>query len=153
MRCKPLYACVCVWFCGALAGCGPAAPGAVDKPLRLGPRGGVAVALGEKGYAEIVRERTGGANATGPSVLAVYFLQPDLKTPLSAPSSVSLTFAAPEDSSTRSFALQSKPHAGQKDAAPCFVTEAGSFDYDELSGELTATVDGESFTSKWVCRL
>lgn len=144
--------------CLAAAGCaGSDGAVALDPSVAptVGPHGGPAVPLGGKGYAEIVIEPEGKATRTGRKVvLAVYFLETDLSTPLEpAPTDVSASVLTPEDPEPRAVTLAARPGPGAKPTGGLrFASEVGKFDYDELNGELTATVEGETITRGFAFR-
>lgn len=141
--------------CGSSAGTGGgSAPATAWSP---GPHGGHAVALpGDKGFAEVVIEGTKDPvpkKLARKVVLAVYFLQPDKKTALSsAPSGLSLTVQTPDKETATSVSLSAKPEKGDPAGATRFASEVGAYDFDELHGELTVTIDGQSVTKPFSLR-
>ena len=138
----------------AAGGCGEHDKGTINPDLAtLGPHGAPALPLGDKGFAEVLVEPlnpTAKRAAGAKMVLAVYFLQPDLKTNLAEPTGVSATIITPEAPEPEPVALTAKPYSGRNPGPGLrFASAVGKFDYDELQGELTATVSGESFTKKF----
>lgn len=120
-------------------GCGGASGPATspDAPARqgVGPHGGVAVALGDAGFAELVVE-------PGPSdsVLAAYFLQPDRTTPLAArPTSV--VVEADAGSGPASLPLQPKTGTSPDNR---FEADAPAGLDDRFNGKLTVVLDGQT---------
>lgn len=110
----------------------------------VGPHGGVAVPLGERGYAEILVDVKGGSQTT----LVAHFLEPDRKAPLAAtPTNVTANLKLPTgESPSVSFSPQGDA------AAKRFVSNPGDYNFDELRGELSATLDGEAFTAPFAFR-
>ncbi len=134
-----------------LAGCGEGTP--TPEPsmivLAAGPHGGFMMPLpGESGFAEVAFEPTRTAPRGKPSsVLAAYFLGADMKTPLATPpADVKATIITPDDPAPRPVTLTAAPDKSRPDGAARFASAPGSFDYDELRGELSATVGGQPFT-------
>jgi hypothetical protein len=115
----------------------------------LGPHGGKAVPLPEnRGYAEVVVEPAPGTSAARSRVvLVVYFLGPDGKSPLpSKPTSVTASVFTPM--STEPFAVRLEVQETR--AMPVgdlrFVSPPGDFEYDELRGEISISLDGKVIT-------
>lgn len=113
----------------------------------LGPHGNPVVMLGEAGAAEVVVESLKGkANASTP-VIAVYFLEPDLKAPLARrPDEVRITVAVPGEDEPRTESLSSKPDAKDKVGAGRYATSPGPFDPDQAAGDLIVKLGQESYT-------
>ena len=133
----------------AVVGCGGGSSTTVTAAgTTAGPHGGLAIPLPDgKGFAEVVVEKDPKAKPGSKSAMpkiAVYFLGPDVKTPLTpAPTTVSVKSIPPTgESATVSLTLD-----GTR-----FITPPGDFDYDELRGELTATFDGQSATVPFAFR-
>lgn len=130
------------------SGCGGG--GASSEPpggtLRqdYGPHGGVAVPLGDRGYAEIVVDTQGGSQTK----LVAHFLSTDRKSPLATtPTNVAANLQLPTgENSSVTFTTQGDPSAQR------FVSAPGVFDFDELRGEISATLDGETFTAPFAFR-
>jgi hypothetical protein len=127
-----------------LAGCGGggATPSAASTgPLVIGPHGGQAHPLpGEKGYAEVVAEIPKGQ--TDP-VVVVYFLKPDLKSPL-AP----LPTDARIKTGGAKVPLSPAPGASKDATGPGRMVSAPlQADPDRVSGELAATIEGQPFST------
>jgi hypothetical protein len=78
--------------------------------------------------------------------VVVYLLDPELKAPLtSAPTEISVKIIPPVgDPATLS--LKPDPDAKDPLAKQRFASAPGKYDYDELKGEITATIDGQSST-------
>lgn len=134
-----------------VAGCFEGTP--APEPARIvnavGPHGGYMIPLpADAGFAEVAFEPVKATGRGRPNlVLAAYFLGPDQKSPLSAaPSDVKASVLTPEDPTPKPVALSAQPDKAKADGAVRFASEPGSFDYDELQGELSATVGGLSFT-------
>jgi hypothetical protein len=137
-------------------GCGgePTPAAAAPRGSTTGPHGGIAVPLpGDQGYAEVVVERIASkGTAKAPSKLAVYFLNADLKAPLSPlPTNVAVKAILPTGD-TANPTLTLEPKSSDPLAAGRHVSPTGDFDYDELSGEVTATVDGASVSLPFAFR-
>jgi hypothetical protein len=136
--------------CGTIGGAAtPTAPGTT-----VGPHGGTAVPLpGDRGYAEVQLDRTGvKPGRPGGARLNVYFLASDLKAPLSAsPTEVTVKAIPPGG---EALTLTLRPDApGDKKAAPGrFTSPPGDLDYDELRGEVSATIDGQTSTVPFAFR-
>lgn len=144
------------------SGCGGGGASALVVPQGTtnGPHGGIALPIpGEKGYAEILVERDSRvskgkqskASALSPKI-AIYFLGTDLKAPLSPlPTDVSVKTVAPTgDSSTATLSLD--PIADDATSAGRYISPSGDYGYDELSGEITANVEGQAVTLPFAFR-
>lgn len=112
------------------------------------PHGGYLITLPDgKGYAELVNKAASQpAGARRPSsTITVYFLQSDLKTPMSpAPTNVSLGIEG--SAGTQNVALS---HADEA----TFSSKPGQYGGgQELSGTLSATVGGTSITTPFMIR-
>ncbi|MDX2037847.1 MAG: hypothetical protein SFX72_14445 [Isosphaeraceae bacterium] len=137
----------------ATAACDSGGPSPVAAGMKSGPHGGVAVPLADgKAYVEVLVEK-GGGTKTKPQVrLVAFFLTPELDAALAeAPSSISMKVIPPVgEPSTVTLKLQADakdPLAKQK-----YVSDPGPYDYDELRGEITASVSGESSTAAFAFR-
>lgn len=125
----------------AIAGCSGAV--AVDPAMvasQSGPHGGQALALpSEKGFVEVVVESAHGSSRTARQVVLVaYFLGPDAKSPLTPPpTTVSAWILTPASPSEQVVTL------GLEEGAR-FSSLPGDFEYDELRGELTIVLGGET---------
>ena len=155
------FAASCLLLPTALAAVGGCGGDPLSKPsgeaalIKSGPHGASALPLGDKGYVEVVVEPANGSakNKTSQLVLAAYFFQTDLKTPLAVPTEVSATIVTPEEPTPRPVSLIAKPSAAPKaEPATRFASEVGKFEYDELQGEIKATVNGEAFTKSFRLR-
>jgi hypothetical protein len=131
-----------------MTGCaGDAPPAATNVDLgstvlEIGPNGGPVVQIDDQTRAEIAPQ-----GASGQVVLGVSFLQPDLSSPASvSPSEVSATLYLPtgEQTSVR-FSSPSGPSSTWK-------SHPGDFGYDNLEGELTVVIDGQSITRPFISR-
>lgn len=119
--------------CGGLAG----QLNSADSPARqgVGPHGGIAVAVGETAFAEIV------TNDKATPVLAVYMLNPGLDQALSiTPTAVELQYD-PGTGPART-TLQPKPGPGVLDTNRFEATLPAGLD-DRFSGTLKVTLDGQ----------
>lgn len=139
------------------AGCGGPGGASVDPALAtaVGPHGGPALPLpGGKGYAEIVVEPAQAATKSGRQVvLAVYFLRSDLKAALTPPpTEVAATVTTPAKPEPTPVSLAPKPIKSDPIAAARFASAVGPYDFDELRGELSGTVDGQPFTRAFAFR-
>jgi hypothetical protein len=146
-----------VAFLGLLAGCDSSPATTIDAKTApvSGPHGGMAYPIpGEGGYAEVVVERTKGtAKLPGKASLSVYFLKTDLKAALgTAPTEVSASIVTPEKPEPTPVTLTLKPVAKDALATARFASEPGPFDFDELRGEVKATVDGKPFAASFAFR-
>jgi hypothetical protein len=140
-----------------LAGCGtnagpPGAPPPV-KDIVIGPHGGSMVRFKERGFVEVVREYgdsgpSSKSTSTKPRLVA-YFYSTDGNTPLSA-SAVSIAYTTLEAPNPTSTGLKIMNDPKKPGVSYCFASEPGSFDSDEMRGELTATVEGETITVPWM---
>src|SRR5262249_30639353 len=122
-----------------LGGCGSNERLAAEGPLH----GGTIVALpGNRGFAEILNGMK--AESRG-SALVVYFVQPDMKSPLSpVPSDVRLKIQlGRKDSMVR---LAPDPAAGDPLGAVRFASPPGNYPWEARENELIATIDGQSVT-------
>jgi hypothetical protein len=123
-----------------LGGCGGGGqPTTAEVPLH----GGTIVALpGNRGFAEILNEVKPEARS---STVVVYFVQPDMKSPLSpAPSDVRLKIQlGRKDSIVR---LAPDPATGDPLAAARFASPPGNYPWEARENELIATIDGQSVT-------
>lgn len=134
---------------GIVSGCGDgAAPPPPGTPKALGPHNGPAVPLpGDRGYAEVMVDLgklTKGK--TSKSQLVVWFLQKDAQTPLNPPpTSVTAKLNIPGEG-PQDVTFNPEPKAGDPASAGRFVAGSGRFDFDELGGEITAIIDGQSVT-------
>jgi hypothetical protein len=128
-----------------LAGCGGQADSPPAPKAVTGPHGVTAYVLpGEKGYVEILTEP--GAKSTPKKKtldLVVYFLKPDLKSPLDpAPTDVRAAIDAGEGG-RKALALAAAPGSGPARSAGRFASQVGLDAGGELTGELSAQVDGQ----------
>lgn len=138
---------------GVVSGCGsgPSTP-AAGQGTKIGPHGGPALPLGESGFAEVVLDRSKVKPVTNDGArIQVYFLDPGLKAPLSpAPTEVTVKAEPPGESP---LTLTLKPEPGDKPLDKGrFVSPPGKLDYDELRGEVTATVNGSAVTQPFALR-
>ena len=127
------------------AGCGSPA---VEDPPVPGPHGAVAVPLPPgRGYAEVTVERAKAARGQTPAVeFVVYFLQSDAKAPLAPlPTDVVAKLLLPEGEPV-TVPLSPHPRPREPAGAGRYASAPGPFDFDELQGELTATLDGQPVT-------
>ncbi len=110
----------------------------------FGPHNGPAVALpGDRGYAEVIAEPNRGGQ--DPSVV-VYFLDSDLKRVLSPlPSDVRVKLAIP-GGGIEELALSPSPKPRDRAGSGRMASPPVPVDPDRVSGELTATVEGQPFT-------
>ena len=133
----------------SLAGCGSGPKTVGPDVPKIGPHGGPAYPLGDKGFAEVLIEPPdGGPGARGNTslVLAVYLLQPDLKTALASTGlDLSATIKSPESGSSTPVALTPKPAKSGPAASARYASEPGSYTSDEFEGELKVNLDGQSF--------
>jgi len=146
----PLLAALLPLGCGVGVGAGGVSPDPrVNAATANGPHGGQAVPLpGDQGFAEILIEQ--GAKKAPPR-FAVYFLAPDLKGPLPAkPTEVRAKLITAEGES--SVSLSPDPKRDDKTGAGRYTSPPGKFDADEYTGELTAVIDGQSFTRPFALR-
>lgn len=135
-------------------GCGGAAGTTMSTkalPAKPGTHGGTAFPLpDEKGYAEIVVEPVKQTKAGREVVLAVYFLTADLKLALpSAPADVFAKMTLPGEEGEKRVNLIATPKSPNDGR---FATEVGRFDYDEIRGELAATIGGSPITVPFAIR-
>ena len=109
----------------------------------IGPHGGASRSLGDKATVELLAEFPPGGNEAQ-SVVAAYFFQPGSFTPLnSVPSAVSVKLQSPAGELPETQLLPDpKPANGQVR----FATKPLEYSEDRVVGELTATVEGETFT-------
>ena len=143
-----------------LLGCGSSGTTGSGSGIVPGPapHGGQMFALpGDKGFVEILTdyERIGARKKPGSqSQIVVYFLSPDQTSALSpAPTSVTATIITPEEGEATTVTLKPQP-ASDKDplSAGRFVSDLGKFDYDEIRGELTITLDGDTIKQSFSFR-
>lgn len=141
-----LAVCVASLFFGACS-----QPGAVDAiapaSAGVGLRGGTVQALpNNQGYAEIVVEPAStSSSGNGNAVLAVYLLQTDMKSPLDlVPDEVSATVTTPDDPTPKPVALSKQPIEGKSDTSSRYASTPGPFDYDELRGQVSISLKGET---------
>jgi hypothetical protein len=143
LRCALLLPASLVLGCGTIT----PAPPITAKGTTIGPHGGSAVPLpDDKGYAEVVVERESRAIKSARSRIAVYFLTSDLKSPFGGAPSGVIVKAVPPEGEAVTLTLAPAPASSDKAGKCRFVSDPGKFDYDELRGELTATIDGKSMT-------
>jgi hypothetical protein len=149
------------WFCLVLvlgSGCGQGVPApAVPTGTTTGPHGGIAVPLGDgAGYAEILLEKEGAAKGKPkPGVrprFAVYVLNAERTGPASPPPSEARLKVALPTGTTVDVALTASAKAGDPTGPARYVSQPGDYDYDELSGEVTVTLDGKSSTVPFALR-
>jgi hypothetical protein len=112
-----------------------------------GPHGGALAQFpGDAGLGEVVIEttpQTTGENA----IVAVYFLQPDARTPLATPpASASVKLNLP-DGSKAEIPLAPEPKSGDPASAARFASKPGPYLIDQVMGELTATLNGQPATA------
>lgn len=122
----------------------------INSATANGPHGGPALPLpDDKGFAEIVIER--GTKKKDPSRFAIYFLASDLKAPLTPlPAEVRATLVSNEGEASLAFSPDPKP---RDPAGPGrFSSPTGSYDADEYTGELSAVLDGQTFTRPFALR-
>jgi hypothetical protein len=140
----------------ALSGCGGSnrgADGAGAKPI-IGPHGAAAMPLADgKAYVEVLLERP--KTATGrkvpPPMLVAYFLQENGKEALSPlPDTVEASVRPPGKDAPVTVKLDPKPGASGPAAEGRFASEPGDLDYDDLHGELTATLGGQPVKVEFV---
>lgn len=108
----------------------------------IGPHGGASRPLGEKATVELLTEFPPGGNEAQP-VVAAYFFQPGSSTPLaSTPTVVSVKLQSPAGEIPETPLLPDpKPANGQVR----FASKPLDYGEDRVVGELTATVEGETF--------
>ncbi|RUL81742.1 hypothetical protein [Tautonia sociabilis] len=134
----------------AAAGCqgsgGPPSPGSTGPAL--GPHGAPTLPLGGLGFAEVVVEPVA---PNRPQVeLAVYLLGPDGSSPLSAtPTEVRASVTHPESPGPIPVTLSSRPDPSSPAGAGRYASEPGRFDYDELAGEVTVVIDGQTYVNSF----
>jgi hypothetical protein len=134
----------------ASCGCSGSGPTSAAPGARPGPHRGVLIALpGDKGYAEVVNSNSARTKARGkarpPVQVLVYFLNPGLDAPSTASASgVSVTLTQITDK-PESIALQAAADAKDSLGKLRFESKPGLFYLANATGELSATLDGESF--------
>ncbi|WP_165075578.1 hypothetical protein [Paludisphaera rhizosphaerae] len=140
-----------VWLAALLlaAGCsetGPPPAGYVADSL--GPHDGLLVPLPkDKGFGEILSRPLPKATAKADATMVVYFLGPDKATPLSPPpSDASLRLKLPGQDAPADVPLKLQADAKDPSGAALFASTPGLYAMDQLFGDLTVTVDGESAT-------
>lgn len=143
---------VAIMVSAALSGCGGATPEVAPELAMAQPglNGGTAYPIpGDFGFAEVVIER----NKPGqPVILAVYFLDSTGKQAITyEPSGVHAKLVIPADNAPKEAKLTSKPKPGKSDGKR-FATEPGKYDFDELHGEIIATIDGKELTIPFAFR-
>ncbi len=144
-----------------LTGCGQDAPSpAVPVGTTTGPHGGIAVPLPDgAGYAEILLEKEGPSKGKSRAAakgvkprFVVFFLNPDRNGPASpAPGEAQLKVNLPTGS-TASVVLTASPKTDDPSGSARFLSEPGDYDYDELSGELSATLGGQASSVTFALR-
>jgi hypothetical protein len=125
-------------------GCGGGGPSAaVGQPQgkqTIGPHGGVAVPLGETGYAELVAEPIGDGTR---AKLALYILSPDLKAShIGTASGVSVDLQTPNGAINTVLQPASGTDATGKnrhEAGP------GVYELEGVSGKVILTLDGQAY--------
>jgi hypothetical protein len=130
----------------------PAATGLESAP---GPHGGIAVALPRGlGYAESRVESPRGSDPkrNSPSVVATYFLAPDLKRPLTPPPTSVVLRVKTDDRKTIDVATDLRPNQDDPAAGARFVTKPGQYVNGSIRGTLIVTVGGEQVTVPLVVR-
>jgi hypothetical protein len=144
----------CAWLAALSAGCGgspPADPAAVVATV--GPHGGRAVSLPDKkGLVEVVVEPAkGSTKANRQVVLAVYLLGPDGKSALSpAPSQVAVSVVTPQDTTAKPVSLRAEDAAKPGTSVGLrYVSDPGDFDYDELRGDVSITIEGREVKARF----
>lgn len=134
-------------------GCGKSASSLSTVALasKPGANGGTAFPLADgKGYAEVVVETVKQTKKGRDVVLAVYFVKEDLKTALSpVPTGTSIKIIVPGEQEERRANLAAAP---KKPDDGRFATEVGQFDFDEMHGEVIATIDGKPATVTFAIR-
>jgi hypothetical protein len=138
-------------------GCGPnKAPSEAVKKSTIGPHGAMALTLdGDKGYVEVLLERpkSRAARKAAQPMLVAYFLQKDGKTALTPlPTAVDASVRPPGKDAPLSLALVSRPVGSDPASAGRFASEPGDLDYDDLPGELSATLDGQTVKVSFTVR-
>ena len=137
-----------------LAGCGggPGGSAAANPDTKYGPHGGLAIPLpGEKGYAEVIAETVPNPKPNAEGVIAVYFLQADLKSPLTPlPTGVTLSIKLPGSEDSKSLTLTPQPKAKDPAGSARVASPVGPYALDRIEGEFSASVDGAAFTKAFV---
>lgn len=138
-----------------LIGCGSATEPEVVTQIaqsKPGLNGGMAFPLPENlGYAEVVIERS---KPGAPVVLAVYFLDESVtKEIASEPASVSATLELPTEETPKTVSLTAKAATnGKAGKGRKFVSAPGAYDFDELKGKITASVNGKEVSVPFAMR-
>ncbi len=136
-----------------LAGCGGSGGATTANPdTKYGPHGGLAIALpDEKGYAEVVAETLPNPKPNAEGVIAVYFLQADLKSPLTPlPTGVTVKVKLPGTDEAKSLTLTPQPKAKDPASSGRVASPAGPYALDRVEGEFSASVGGETFTKEFL---
>jgi len=136
------------WFLSVtlLAGCGGEDKAPEAHNAQLGPHSGPIVPLpGDRGFAEVIVESVPGKKAGLDARVSAFFLQADKQTPLAeTPSDVAVTIQLPGDERVE---LPLSAETDPKDPkASRYTSKVGPYSTDQLMGELTGKIGGESFT-------
>jgi hypothetical protein len=141
-------------ICLAATGCvGTTVPDQLPN-LTVGPHGGAAISLPRsKGFGEICLEQQLAKGKPTQARIAVYFLQPDGKTALATPpSDVAVAVAAQGEGAKRSLTVKADAKPGDPAGSARFVTDPSDLDVDDIRGEVTATLDGETIKLPFALR-
>jgi hypothetical protein len=97
-----------------------------------------------RGFAELLNGEKGKSTRNSPRVtVVVYFLQPDMRTPLSSlPTNVQVKILAGRD--VIMVPLAAEPDANDAVGKARFESKPGAYRISERAGDLIATIDGQS---------
>jgi hypothetical protein len=131
----------------AILGCGNSeiSSKTVQTNARPGLNGGMVFPIDEdKGYVELVIEVT---KPGQPVTIAAYFLNENMDGPItSPPTSVISELNLPTEESPKEVTLTPvAAKSGKKSVGTRFATAPGSYDFDQLYGDLRMTLDGKNF--------
>jgi hypothetical protein len=141
-------------ICLAATGCiGTTVPDQLPN-LTVGPHGGAAISLPRsKGFGEVCLEQQIVKGKPTQACIAVYFLQPDGKTALAThPSNVAVAVMPPGQGASRSLSVRAVAKSGDPAGSARFVTDPSDLDVDDIRGEVTATLDGETIKLPFALR-
>jgi hypothetical protein len=133
-----------------VVGCEPERP---TTPAGPGHGGQLFEMPGKVGWVEVASEIVPDEKSrSGKTILYVYFLRPDARTIVTpAPTNPGITLELP--SGRKSVPLSSRVRANDPNKDVGFATPPGSYQgHENLSGEVTATIDGQPVTVSFASR-
>jgi hypothetical protein len=119
---------------------------------RPGPHGGMAFPLpADRGHVEVVVEKPANWKPGGKSSLVVYFLDATASGPITVtPSDVTVKVQLPSKPEPETVTLAAS--TDKKASEVKYASVPGDYDFDTMSGDVTATLDGQPVTVPFMLR-